>query len=77
MKRLLVPIQVETTKGWPVRFDWRDRTVRVHQPIDYWIRESRWWAEPEKRIYFLLDTDAGALEIYRSDSSWVLTRQMD
>lgn len=77
MKRLLSPIQVETSKGWPVQLFWKDRTIRVHQPLDYWIRESRWWADAEKRVYFFLETDAGILEIYRAGSTWILARRVD
>lgn len=78
MKRIMAPIEVETSKGWPIRLTWEGRMMVVRRPLRYWIRESRWWTgRSERRAYFSLLTQEGVVEIYRIGEKWVLSRIFD
>ncbi|MFH1567581.1 MAG: hypothetical protein ABIL09_06220 [Gemmatimonadota bacterium] len=77
MKAYGVPIQVQAQNGQLISLEWRRRTCRVNRILDRWILQSRWWEREEKRCYYLLHTDLGEMEIYRSGAGWVLSRVLD
>lgn len=77
MRRIFDPVQVEEQKGWPCRVHWGQNTLVVRRPVDFWIRQGRWWAGEERRVYFRLITARGVVEIYRSDDDWVLAKVAD
>jgi hypothetical protein len=70
-------IFVQCRKGWPAVIRAGRHTWPVQKVIDYWVIEGRWWAGPEKRIYFRVDTEGGVLEVYRGAGEWVLTKRLD
>ena len=77
MKRFSEPIQVSTTRGWPVAVRRGDRTYRVRELLDVWVVQGRWWRDEEKRVFFRVRTDGGVLELYRVGERWVLSKQTD
>jgi hypothetical protein len=77
MKLYLEPIQVEPPKGKPRRLRWRRRVYVVEEVIDFWISQTRWWRDEEKRIYLRLLTDGGTLEVFRSGVDWTMSRIAD
>lgn len=66
MKFVNEPITVDGCSDVPRHFRWGSRTYRTRKLLDYWILQTRWWGREEKRIYFRLETDHGAMEVYRA-----------
>jgi hypothetical protein len=91
MKWIDEPIEVDTCKGWPVRYRRGPSTVHVRDVVKLWVYQTRWWAREERREYFRLATTAGVVDIYRClrdiryvegsiqcrHAAWVLARVAD
>ena len=70
-------IDVTLVNRQPQTITWRRNTYTVHQTLDRWILQNKWWEQEEKRLYYLLETDHATIEIYRVDQKWILARVMD
>ena len=77
LKAYREPITVETCDRQPQSITWRKATYTVHQTLDRWILQNKWWAREEKRLYYLLETDRATMEIYREGPRWTLSRIVD
>ncbi len=77
MKRINESAQVITENRRPKIVIWGKRRFTVTRVVDFWIRQSRWWGKEEKRVYLLLNTDHGLIEVYRRDETWILSRLFD
>lgn len=77
MKRVLEPVEVRTRRNRPHLIRRGRQLIDVRQVLDWWVVQSRWWAHEERRIYFLVVTSTGTLELYRQGDAWVLTRVFD
>lgn len=70
-------IDVSLKDRQPQTITWRKNTYTVHQTLDRWILQNKWWEKEEKRLYYLLETDRATMEIYRIGREWILSRIMD
>jgi len=70
-------INVTLIDRQPQTITWRKNTYTVHQTLDRWILQNKWWEKEEKRLYYLLETDHATMEIYRVGPQWTLARVMD
>ena len=77
MRRYHEPINVFLQRNRPLHFFWRRRHIHVITIQDYWLARSCWWHHDEARLYMRLDTSRGVLEIFRSQSSWFMSRVFD
>lgn len=77
MTPLASDIDVSTEDGKPRRVHWHGRTWTVEHVADCWVIESKWWLEPERRVYYRLNTSGLTVEIYRSGKRWHLCRVLD
>jgi hypothetical protein len=83
VRRLMVPLEVQPSRGVPRALRWVDpagraRSALVARVLDDWDYAGRWWEGEVRRHYLLLETDAGhTLEIYREGDAWCLSRLGD
>jgi hypothetical protein len=70
-------IEVTLIDRRPQTITWRQNTYTVHQILDRWILQNKWWEQEEKRLYYLIETDRATMEIYRVGPQWTLARVMD
>ena len=70
-------IDVSLKDRQPQTITWRKNTYTVHQTLDRWILQNKWWEKEEKRLYYLIETDHATMEIYRPGPTWILSRIMD
>lgn len=62
------PIDVTCDRrGHPISLYFRRRRRRVIQIIDCWRIDDEWWRKPLRRIYYLVETDEGGIELIYHD----------
>ena len=53
-------------------------TLSVRQRLDFWVVQTNWWGKEVHRIYLLLDTSGGMVEVFVDHSEdWWLHRVQD
>lgn len=77
MKRRSDDIEVREVRGWPVEIRRDERVYRVVEMLDVWVVQGHWWGDEEKRVFFRVRTDRGAIELYRTGLRWVLSKELD
>ncbi len=77
MKRRSDDIEVRDVRGWPVEIRRDGRVYRVREMLDAWVVQGHWWGDEEKRVFFRVRTDRGAVELYRTGGRWVLSKELD
>ena len=78
MKLVGKTIRVEGTRYRIERLFVDDDVIQVFRRIDFWVVQSGWWSDEIRRIYLLLETDVGLLEVFTDgDGYWVLFRRLD
>jgi hypothetical protein len=64
MPRVDDPIRVKTREGSPLPtlFRWNGDTFDVHQILDVWRKETKWWRPegPERRDYYRCVVKSGS-----------------
>lgn len=65
------------TKWLPGLIEWEHRVCVVEQVVDYWKIETQWWGKPVERLYVIVMTDHGIMEIFRERDFWTLYRIHD
>lgn len=66
MKLYLEPITMTFRHGTPHYLEWRGQCYTVLKLMDRWTAEGSWWHEPYRRLYLLLETDRGIIEVFRA-----------
>jgi hypothetical protein len=78
MRRVFLPVDVQCRNDVPTRVQWNGRDYRVESLVECWVVETRWWTDTERRrVYYRLYTQQGILDVFRSDTQWVLARIAD
>ncbi len=78
MKFVRREITVEGQGYRPRRLFIDNEIINVRSRLDFWVVQSNWWSGDTRRIYLLLETDAGILEVYTDGCGrWVLFRRQD
>ncbi len=57
--------------------EWNGRREAVREIIDVWVVEGEWWRGSRRRVYFRVRTEHRAIDIYKTDGTWVLGRVWD
>jgi len=79
MRHIFLPVDVECRDSVPARVHWDGAEYRVQSLIECWVVETRWWADEdcERRVYYRLYTNRAVLEIFRTNTRWILARISD
>jgi hypothetical protein len=56
---------------------WRGGMYVIVHVLDSWTWRSTWWGREEQRDYMLIETSNGVMEVYRTDTRWMLSRMFD
>lgn len=52
-------------------------TLKVHRRLDFWRVRTRWWSNEVSRVYLLLETSGGIVEVFVDGEEWFMRRVMD
>ena len=52
-------------------------TLHVRSRLDFWVVQTKWWGGEIRRIYLLLETSHGVVEVYTNGERWWLWRIED
>ncbi|RPI67644.1 MAG: hypothetical protein EHM43_07110 [Ignavibacteriae bacterium] len=77
MKLLMEPIDVAEHAAAPSAFCWQGRLFEVETVLENWSARGTWWGIDDRREYYLLMTQNGVMEIFRSRNGWMLSRVYD
>ncbi len=51
--------------------------LKVHRRLDFWRVRTRWWSNEVSRVYLLLETSGGIIEVFVDGEKWFMRRVMD
>lgn len=74
------PIEVELAEGSRYRPDLLLTDfghLRVTARLDFWVVRTAWWNREVHRIYLVLATTGGVVEVYIEEGQWYLHRVQD
>lgn len=80
MRLLDQPIEVELVEGSrhrPRLLHTSIGTLKVKQRLDFWVVQTNWWGNEVRRVYLLLDTSGGMVEVFVDGDRWWLHRLQD
>ena len=51
--------------------------LHVRSRLDFWVVQTKWWGGEIRRVYLLLETSEGIVEVYTDGEGWWLWRIED